>query len=98
MTLLSILDIRVPPERVDDLVSRYVGDGVLEASGALTADLAVDDDGSGRVVVTAVWPDRDAYAAWEESPVRTRFAHAIAAAVEGEITASGRTLELVHRS
>ncbi|POX42941.1 hypothetical protein C3486_03390 [Streptomyces sp. Ru73] len=69
----TMLTLRPAPGRVDDLIAYYRAAGILEASGALSSQVLVPDDDPGTVVVTALWADPAAYAAWQNSPERLEF-------------------------
>lgn len=53
MTLFTILTLRVPHDRRDDVVDYYAAADVLGTSGAVSAKLCVNPDDPGAVVVIA---------------------------------------------
>jgi quinol monooxygenase YgiN len=54
-----------------------------EQEGCLGADLELPADGSGDVLVTAVWRDADAYQGWLDNPLRSANAEELAELVDG---------------
>ncbi|MFC1407251.1 MULTISPECIES: antibiotic biosynthesis monooxygenase family protein [Streptacidiphilus] len=71
------LSLRTAPGRRDELVDYYGSVGILEASGALAAQVLIPADEPDTVVVTALWADAGAYTAWQNSPRRQEYALAM---------------------
>ena len=76
------------------VVDYYRRAGVLERAlrqdGCLGAALQLARDGSGRVLVTALWRDAAAYDGWVANPTRTEDAGELAALVEEDLNAGVR--------
>lgn len=94
MTMLSILTLRVPPDRSDDVVRYYESARILELSGALSSQLAVKSDDPGTIVVLATWPDDAAYAAWQAAPMRAEFSQGIADAAGDNVGATSEMFQV----
>lgn len=95
---LTLLTLRAAPGRRDALIAYYRSAGVLEASGALAAEVLVPTDDEDTVVVTALWADADACTAWQNSPQRREFAHNMAPFVDSAEAASTREYHVAHHS
>lgn len=71
------------------MVDYYRRAGVLERAlrqdGCLGATLHVPRDGSGQVLVTALWRDAPAYEGWVANPSRKQDADALSALVEQDL-------------
>jgi quinol monooxygenase YgiN len=76
------------------LVDYYRRAGVLERArrqdGCLGAALQVPRDGSGPVLVTALWRDAEAYEGWVANPSRQQDAEVLAGLVEEDMRAGVR--------
>lgn len=76
------------------MVDYYRRAGVLERAlrqdGCLGAALHVPRDGSGRVLVTALWRDADAYEGWVANPSRKQDAGMLDDLVEEDMVAGVR--------
>lgn len=76
------------------IVDYYRRAGVLERArrqdGCLGAALQTPRDGTGRVLVTALWRDADAYDSWVANPARQQDAEALAGLVEEDMRAGVR--------
>lgn len=67
---ISLLHLPVLPENVEEVVTCYQGQDILDVSGCSAAWLSYDE-ASQVVVVTALWVDDAAYERWLEDPRRT---------------------------
>jgi heme-degrading monooxygenase HmoA len=69
------------------IVDFYRGHDVLGRSiqqpGCLACELHVPRDGSGPILVTALWESPEAYQGWVDDPVRAEWAAALGELVEG---------------
>lgn len=78
----------------EKVVDYYRRAGVLERAlrqdGCLGATLQLARDGSGRVLVTALWRDAAAYDGWVANPTRTQDAGELSALVEEDLDAGVR--------
>jgi Antibiotic biosynthesis monooxygenase len=72
----SVLTLRPDPERVSDVLEVYRQEDILQysldQSRALASEISVAVDGSGEVLITALWPDPAAYQEWLDHPHRQR--------------------------
>ncbi|QPZ38137.1 antibiotic biosynthesis monooxygenase family protein [Paramicrobacterium chengjingii] len=70
----TILTFDVPLDRIDSILEAYEREQILqramEEAGGISTDIAVATDNSGRVLVTALWPDEEAYQRWVDNPFR----------------------------
>ncbi len=70
----SILSLRPAPERVAEVLEVYRDADILQysldQSRAVASEISVATDGSGEMVVTALWPDPEAYQEWLDHPNR----------------------------
>src|ERR1700716_4054298 len=64
----------------------------LHQDGCIGAALHVPRDGSGRVLVTALWRDAEAYDGWVANPTRKMDAEELAGLVEEDVRAGVRGL------
>ena len=95
---LTSLTLRTAPGRRDALIAYYRSAGVLEASGALAAEVLVPSDEADTVVVTALWADADACTAWQNSSQRREFAHGMASFFDSPGSTSTREYHVAHHS
>ncbi|MFH8516903.1 putative quinol monooxygenase [Streptomyces gelaticus] len=94
----TLLSLRTAPGRRDDLIAYYRSAGILEASGALAAQVIVPADEPDTVVVTALWADADAYDTWQNSPRREEFAVGMASFFDSADAISTREFHVAHHS
>ncbi|MFJ6892987.1 antibiotic biosynthesis monooxygenase [Streptomyces hokutonensis] len=74
----TTLSLRTSPGRRDELIAFYRSADVLAVSGALAAQILVPPDEPDTIVVTALWADAAACAAWQNSPLRRELAQGMA--------------------
>lgn len=83
----TVLTLRVGPNRVDDVLAIYRVEDILQFSldhsEALASEISVASDGSGEVMVTALWPDEAAYDGWLNHPSRKESAPRLAQFLDG---------------
>jgi len=64
------------PDVVDAVIGVYNEHDILQYSldnsEAVASELSVATDGSGAILVTAVWPSTEAYQCWLDNPERER--------------------------
>lgn len=64
------------PDVVDAVIGVYNEHNILQYSldnsEAVASELSVATDGSGAILVTAVWPSTEAYQCWLDNPERER--------------------------
>ncbi|MCI3274948.1 putative quinol monooxygenase [Streptomyces cylindrosporus] len=92
----TALSLRPAPGRRDELIAYYRSAGILEASGAIASQVLVPEDDPDTVVVTALWADDDARAAWQNSPRRLEFARGMAPFFDSADAASTRVFRVAH--
>ena len=89
----TVLTLRVAPERVAEVVEMYKQQDILQRSldltEALRSELSVATDGSGVVMVTAVWPSVEAYQAWLDNPWRRESSDRLDTLLNGASVGSG---------
>lgn len=95
MKRLTLLTLRPKPGRAEELIAYYRSAGILEASGALSAQVLTSEDDPDEVVVAALWADPAAYAQWHSSPARLAFGEALAPLISPD-GASTREFRVVH--
>jgi quinol monooxygenase YgiN len=83
----TVLTLRVDPARLDDVLNMYREEDILQFSldhsEALTSELSVAADGSGEIIVTAMWPNEQAYDGWLNHPSRKESAPRLAQLLKG---------------
>jgi heme-degrading monooxygenase HmoA len=75
MSYRAWLSVRALPGRRDELVTAFVAHRVIEEcretiSGFLHGELLLSEDDPDALCVTVEWQDRQAFDAWQTSPVR----------------------------
>ncbi|WZH38316.1 MAG: hypothetical protein PIR02_06515 [Microbacterium enclense] len=94
----SVLSLRPPRERVGEVLEVYRAEEILQFSldnsRAVASEISVATDGSGEVMVTALWPDLDAYQEWLDHPRRQRAG--LVAILDGVEVGSARLFEIDH--
>lgn len=74
----SVLSLKSDPDRAEKILDLYRREGILEESLSLTrgtvSEISIALDGSGEILVTALWPDEAAYQEWIDHPRRGRTA------------------------
>lgn len=95
----SVLTLRPAPDQVDAVLSLYRRESILQESLDLTrataSEIAAATDGSGEIIVTAVWPDEAAYQEWLDHPNRGRTAPELTVLLGTAVTA-GRLYAIDH--
>lgn len=90
----SVLTLTPPPERVAAVLALYEEEQVLQRSvaeaDALAAEISVAADGSGELLVIALWPDEAGYQGWLDHPFRAEFSAKLDTLLDGRV-GSGRT-------
>lgn len=91
--------LEVDPDRVDEVVRMYRTEEILEYSLAhsdcIATELSVATHGSGTVLVTALWPDEDAYQGWLNNPWRAHSSERLADILTSATVGAGRTFSIV---
>ncbi|PSL38361.1 hypothetical protein CLV49_1982 [Labedella gwakjiensis] len=94
----SILSLYPAPERVADVLEVYRDADILQfsldQSRAVASEISVAVDGSGEIVVTALWPDPAAYQEWLDHPRRRN--ERLVAILAGVEVGSARLFEVDH--
>jgi quinol monooxygenase YgiN len=96
----SVLTLRTTPENAERILELYRDQEILKESMELTrslgSDIAVATDGSGEVVVTALWPDEAGYQEWLDHPKRGRTAPELSQLISGAEIGVGRLYLIDH--
>lgn len=96
----SVLTLRTTPERVEPILELYRAEQILQESldltRALASEISVASDGSGEVMVTALWPDEVAYQEWLDHPNRGRAAPALTELLAGAEVGGGKLYRVDH--
>ncbi len=96
----SLLTLRTSPEQIDAVLDLYRAEQILQESldltRAIASEISIAADGSGEIVVTALWPDADAYQEWLDHPRRGRVAPELVALLDGAEVGSGRLYRIDH--
>ena len=98
----TFLTLRVTPDGASGLVGAFRRLGILNLSGhqegCLGTEIDVSADGR-KAIVTALWEDEDAYAAWTSRPDREEMARAISEFLDESLEAQsvGEILTVAHR-
>jgi hypothetical protein len=94
----SILSLYPAPDRVADVLAVYRDADILQfsldESRAVASEISVAVDGSGEMVVTALWPDPDAYQEWLDHPNRRN--ERLVAILEGVEVGAARLYTVDH--
>jgi hypothetical protein len=95
----TVLTLGVSPHRVNEVVEIYREAKILQYSldhsEALASELSVALDGSGDVMVTALWPSAASYHSWLDNPWRANSSDELCKLLsEGEVGA-GVLFEIV---
>jgi hypothetical protein len=96
----TVLTLHVDPARVDEVVHFYRERDVLkfslDHSDAVASELSVAADGSGEILVTALWPDAEAYQGWLDNPWRRASSGDLAELLRDADVGAGRVFEIDH--
>lgn len=96
----SVLTFRTNPELVEPIFELYRTEEILQESLNLTravaSEISAAVDGSGEVIVTALWPDEAAYQEWIDHPNRGRTAPELTALLAGAEIGVGRLYRVDH--
>jgi hypothetical protein len=96
----TLLTLRVDPTKVDDVLEYYRRRDVLQFSldhsDAVASEISVAADGSGEILVTALWPDAAAYQGWIDNPWRASSNVDLAELLRDAEVGAGRIFEIDH--
>jgi hypothetical protein len=96
----SVLTLRTAPERVEPILELYRAEQILQESldltRAIASEISMAVDGSGEVIVTALWPDEAAYQEWLDHPNRDRAAPALTSLLSGAEVGVGKLYRVDH--
>lgn len=94
----SLLYLNVKPGRVDDLIEWYKEVDSLGMAvklvGCVSTEIYPLPDEPGRLLVTALWRDRDDYQRWVDHPYRRQLTGGIDQFLDDEFTESSKGLLL----
>lgn len=68
----------------------------LELTRALASEISVATDGTGEILVTALWPDEAAYQEWLDHPARSNSEPELSALLRGAEVGAGKTFHIDH--
>lgn len=96
----TVLTLSPHPGQASAVVQLYRSEQILQESldctRALASEISVATDGSGEILVTALWPDIDAYQEWIDHPNRGRAAPELDALLSSDEIGRGRIFEIDH--
>ncbi|MGQ7311556.1 hypothetical protein ACUOFU_07625 [Microbacterium arabinogalactanolyticum] len=97
----SVLTLHTSPVQADSVLELYRREAILQESldltRAVSSEIATAVDGSGEIIVTAVWPDEAAYQEWLDHPNRARTSPELSALLADARIGVGRLYEVDHR-
>jgi hypothetical protein len=96
----TVLTLRVEHSKVDEVIEYYRQHDVLQYSldhsDAVASEISVAADGSGEILVTALWPDAAAYLGWIDNPWRATSNVRLAELLRDADVGTGRIFEIDH--
>ena len=96
----TLLMLRVEPSRVESVLGYYREREVLQYSldhsDAVSSEISVAADGSGEILVTALWPDAEAYQGWIDNPWRDASSVDLAKLLRNAEVGAGRIFDIDH--
>lgn len=96
----SVLTLRATPEEVESIFEIYRAEQILQESLNLTravaSEISAAVDGSGEIIVTALWPDEAAYQEWLDHPNRGRTGPALQELLADSEIGVGRLYRVDH--
>jgi hypothetical protein len=94
----TVLMLHVSPGRVEEVVEVYRRADILQYSldhsEAIRSELSVAVNGSGAVMVTALWPSVDSYQGWLGNPWRASSGIELREILDGVEVGSGEVFEI----
>lgn len=97
----SVLTLHTTPEQAASVMELYRREAILQESLDLTravaSEISTAIDGSGEIIVTALWPDEAAYQEWLDHPKRGRAAPELSALLADARIGVGRLYAIDHR-
>jgi hypothetical protein len=94
----TVLMLHVSPTRVEEVVELYRSADILQYSldhsDAIRSELSVSEDGSGVMMVTALWPSADAYQGWLDNPWRASSGLALREILDGVEVGAGAVFQI----
>lgn len=97
----TILTFHANPINADKIVELYRREQILAESLHLTraieSEISVNPSNPGEILVTALWPDADAYREWLDHPNRGRTAPELTELLDNAEIGAGRIYEIDHR-
>lgn len=96
----SVLTLRASPETAQKILDLYRNEQILHESMDCTrqiaSDIAIATDGSGEIMVTALWPDEAGYQEWLDHPNRLLVAPDLTALLADAEIGVGRLYRVDH--
>jgi hypothetical protein len=96
----TLLTLTAAPEHIPEVLALYENEDILQYSldhsDAIASEISVATDGSGLILVTALWPDQAAYDGWVGNPWRAESNKRLAAILEHATVGIGQSFEIKH--
>ena len=96
----TVLTLTATPELVPEVLAFYRKENILQYcldhSRAITSEISLATDDSGTILVTALWPDQEAYDGWVANPWRTESNDRMAELLKDAAVGTGQTFEIDH--
>lgn len=96
----TLLTLHVDPDRIDSVLGYYRSQNILQYSldhsGALASEISVATDDSGEILITALWPDREAYEGWLNDPWRASSGEGLSQLLKNSEVGVGRIFSIDH--
>lgn len=97
-TILSLHANSINAEKIVELYRReQILAESLQLTRAIESEISVNPSDPGEILVTALWPDSDAYREWLDHPKRGRTAPELTALLDDAEIGAGRIFEIDHR-
>jgi hypothetical protein len=96
----TLLTLRLDPEKIPAVLELYRADDILQYSldhsDAVASEISVAADGSGEILVTALWPDAAAYQGWLDNPWRAGSSAKLGELLRDAEVGAGRIFDIDH--
>jgi quinol monooxygenase YgiN len=96
----TLLTLRLEPAKISEVLDLYRADDILQYSldhsDAVASEISVAADGSGEILVTAVWPDAAAYQGWLDNPWRAQSGVKLRELLRDAEVGEGRIFDIDH--
>lgn len=96
----TVLTFQTSAQQATELLEFYRSEKVLQTSldhtRALASEISVNTAGRSDVMITALWPDQEAYDEWLRHPERDRFTAGLERILGDDMPRAGATYEIDH--